>query len=132
MRTIPLSNAQPFRLVFSAINSFLHLADRSDQLRSLRSIREVLDRDGLLVLDLLHPTPDTLKRMDDRYTFDASWQLSADRRVERFSYRQLDVAEQTIMTTLFYDLVDVEGNIKRTTTSYSTRYIHRFEMESLL
>jgi ubiquinone/menaquinone biosynthesis C-methylase UbiE len=121
-----------FNLVFSTINSFLHLESRDDQIATLRAIRSVLDRNGLLVLDMFNPTPETLIRMDDRYTFDASWETASGEKVERFSHRQVDAASQMIHTTLFYDLTAIDGSMKRRTTSYLTRYVHRFEMEGLL
>jgi SAM-dependent methyltransferase len=132
MRDLSAFEAHSFRLIFSAINSFLHLPSQEDQMRSLRSIRSVLDRDGLLILDLFHPTPETLRRLHDRYALDAIWHTEDGRRIERFSYRQLDVAEQTIHTTLIYDVVALDGSVTRRTTRYDTRYVHRFEMEALI
>jgi ubiquinone/menaquinone biosynthesis C-methylase UbiE len=121
-----------FRLIFCAINSFLHLESREEQLQALRSIRRVLHRDGILVLDLLHATPGTLQRLDDQFRHDGSWTLPDDSRVDRFSQRRVRIVEQVIETELFYDRVDQNGALTRIITRYLTRYIHRFEMESLL
>ncbi len=121
-----------FRLVFVAINSFLHLESRDDQLAALREVRKVLDRDGILVIDVFNPTPETLSRMDDRYAFDAEWELDSGSSVQRFSNRQIDPIDQIVTTRLFYDLVDQHGNLTRRSTSYQMRYVHRFELELLL
>lgn len=132
MRDLSGYQANTFRLVFSAINSFLHLETRDDQIAALRAVRSVIDRDGLLVLDIFQPTPETLLRMDDRFAFDARWTMPTGENVQRFSHRQIDPSTQTIHTTLLYDVVGIDGALRRRTTTYNTRYVHRFEMEGLL
>jgi ubiquinone/menaquinone biosynthesis C-methylase UbiE len=132
MRDLQGFETDAFRLVFIAINSFLHLHSRADQLQTLTQIRRVLHRDGLLVIDVFNPTPETLTRMDDHYTFDAEWTLDSGSTVQRYSHRQLDSSEQRITTRLFYDLIALDGTVTRRTTSYVMRYVHRFELESLL
>ena len=121
-----------FRLVFVAINSFLHLESRADQIVALAEIRKLLDRDGLLIIDVFNPTPETLHRMDDRYAFDAEWQLDSGDTVQRFSHRQIDPVEQLVTTRLFYDVTGTDGQLTRRATSYRMRYVHRFELELLL
>lgn len=132
MRDLNQFGRNSFNLIIVAINSFLHLESREDQLTALSEMRRVPGRDGLLVLDLFNPTPDTLVRMEDRYTFDSRWTVPSGDRVERYSYRQLDSANQFVTTTLFYDVISASGTVTRHTTSYQMRYIHRFELESLL
>jgi ubiquinone/menaquinone biosynthesis C-methylase UbiE len=121
-----------FRLVIVAVNSFLHLETRETQLEALRQIRRVIDRDGLLLIDVFNPTPSTLARMDDHYAFDSSWTLNQEHTVQRFSQRHLDSAEQMITTRLFYDVVATDGSLRRRSTMYTMRYVHRFELELLL
>lgn len=121
-----------FRLVFIAINSFLHLESRDDQLAALEEIRKVLDRDGILIIDVFNPTPETLARMGDRLEFDAEWTLESGDIIQRFSHRQIDPMEQMVTTRLFYDRVDNSGPLTRHSTSYRMRYVHRFELELLL
>jgi ubiquinone/menaquinone biosynthesis C-methylase UbiE len=120
------------RLALCAINSFLHLTSRSDHLVALESIRRVLHRNGILALDIMHPTPAVIQRMDDTLRHDGSWTRPDGTRVDRFSQRRVRVSEQMIETLLFYDRSGLDGVVARTVTSYLTRYIHRFEMESLL
>jgi ubiquinone/menaquinone biosynthesis C-methylase UbiE len=132
MRSLDELGDQQFRLIFVAVNSFLHLESQQDQLQALGQIRKLLDRDGLLILDVFNPTPETLARMTDRYAFDGEWSVAGKGVVQRFSSRQLDSANQTISTLLFYDRVSADGNVMRLTTSYVMRYVHRFELELLL
>lgn len=132
MRDLTRFDQNAFRLVIVAVNSFLHLETQVDQITALRQIRNVLDRDGLLVVDVFNPTPQSLIRMDDRYAFDAEWNMNSGNLVQRYSHRHLDSAEQLITTRLFFDVIDESGAIARQTTTYRMRYVHRFELELLL
>ncbi|MCS7052011.1 MAG: class I SAM-dependent methyltransferase, partial [Thermomicrobium sp.] len=49
-----------YRLAIIALNGFLHLTDRAAQLRALAELHRVLCTGGLLLLDVLHPTPQQL------------------------------------------------------------------------
>lgn len=132
MREFTIENEEPFRLIFSAINSFLHLPDRQAQLDCLMNVERHLDRDGLLILDVLHPVPGFLHDIDEHLHHDHTWEREHGQTVTRLSHRRLDVSEQRITTTLFYDITDTDGLLHRHRTSYWMRYIHRFEMEGLL
>jgi len=124
--------AAHFRMVFAAINSFLHLETRERQLTALAEVHRVLHPDGILILDLFHPTPALLHAMEDGLRVDGQWPLPGGGRVDRFSTRRVYPAEQRIETTLYYDHTEPGGAVRRTVTSYTMRYIHRFEMEGLL
>jgi len=132
MRALGDLPAAHFRLVFCAVNSFLHLETRADQLLALQAVHRLLDRSGLFVLDIFHPTPSTLQTMDDRLLLDGSWMLQDGSRIERFSQRRVSPAQQIIDTTLIFDQTGTDGIVKRALTSYRTRYIHHFEMLGLL
>lgn len=121
-----------FRMVFAAINSFLHLETRGRQLTALTEVRRVLHPDGIMILDIFHPTPAVLHAMDEALRVDGQWPLPTGGRVDRFSMRRVYPAEQRIETTLYYDHTEPGGSVRRTVTSYTMRYIHRFEMEGLL
>ena len=132
MRDLGRFPDQYFRLVFAAINGFLHLPDRTQQLQALAAVRRVLHPDGLLILDIFHPTPAILGTMDDRLTRDGSWQLPGDERLDRFTHRHIFPAEQRVRTTHYYDHVGPAGAVHRTIADYDLRYVHRFELETLL
>ncbi len=121
-----------FRLVFCAVNTFLHLETRADQLAMLEEARRVLQHRGLLIIDVFHPSPTMLQSMDDRLTLDGSWDREDGSRVDRFSYRSVHVARQIVDTTLLFDLIRPDGVMRRASTSYRTRYVHYYEMIGLL
>jgi SAM-dependent methyltransferase len=132
MRALGAFPAAHFHLVFCAVNSFLHLETRDDQLLALRAARRVLHPSGLLVIDLFHPTPSVLHAMDDRLLHDGSWRLDDGTRIDRFSQRRVSPARQMIETTLILDQTGNDGVVRRSVASYRARYIHHFEMLGLL
>ncbi|MDW7982109.1 MAG: class I SAM-dependent methyltransferase [Thermomicrobium sp.] len=122
-----------YRLAIIALNGFLHLTDRAAQLRALAELHRVLCTGGLLLLDVLHPTPQQLSSLTQPLAWDGSWQTPDGGRIDRFASRSVHPAEQTITTTLFYDRTEPEvRRVTRQVVSYTLRYVHRFELELLL
>ncbi len=132
MRQLDELPTDNYHLVFCAVNSFLHLDSRSDQLDTLNSVRRVIDERGVLVIDVFHPTPAALSAMDERLTLDGDWQQPDGTRVHRFSQRRVHLAEQLIDTQLLFDFIDADGRVTRSQTNYQTRYVYHFEMVGLL
>lgn len=122
-----------FDLVFSAINSFLHLETLEDQRAALRAVARVLRRDGLFVADLLATDPVTLAAMDGRLMHDAVLSdPDTGERIDKFTTSVVDFAEQRIESTFYYDRVSQDGTLQRTVTPFVLRYLGRFEVELLL
>ena len=99
-----------FNLAFAAINSFLHVTDMDEQLAALARIRQHLNPEGLLLLDLFNPD---LGRL-----LDARGQVVLDKvmvdpktgdRVLKYRAQTVDQGLQTMHTTLILDAVDGEG-----------------------
>ncbi|MCX7623853.1 MAG: class I SAM-dependent methyltransferase [Thermomicrobium sp.] len=125
--------AGTYRLAIVALNGFLHLPDRRAQQRALGELHRVLATGGLLLLDVLHPTPEQLRALEQPFAWDGSWRLPDGARLDRFASRTVRAAEQTIATTLFYDRTDeTTGAVQRRVATYTLRYLHRFELELLL
>lgn len=121
-----------YKLVLIALNSFLHLETHADQLATLGACRRVLHPDGILIVDVFHPTPAALQALDDRFALDGDWTLPDGGRLHRFSQQRIHPADQRIDTTLFYDHLSPAGELRRTVAGYAMRYVHRFELEGLL
>lgn len=122
-----------FTLAFSAINTFLHLETRADQLAALAAASRHLTPGGLLVLDLFPPHPETLAEYDGRLVHAGTFgDPETGERIDKFSASALDPAEQRIETTFFYDRLRADGAVERVAAPFVLRYIGRFELELLL
>lgn len=120
-------------LAFSAINTFLHLPNAEAQLAALAAIRSVVIDGGLLLLDLMAPDPHYLVNLDGRIALEFSGTLPDGRRLDKWVTRTHDLASQTILTTVLFDTTDpVSGAVTRVADQYTTRYIHRWELDHLL
>jgi SAM-dependent methyltransferase len=122
----------PFGLVIFSLNGLMHLSDMAAQRAALASARRALDPRGMLVIDVLNPTPELLATLDGRVQHEGSWQKSAGTVVDRFSARAHDSAEQRIDTELWYDLTDAEGHIQRVRSRFPMRYLVASELALLL
>jgi SAM-dependent methyltransferase len=124
---------KPYWMAFSAINSFLHLPSVDDQIAALQAIRSVMVTGGILLLDLMVPEPHYLASLDGRVQVELATTLPDGRRLDKLVSRTHDLAEQTIHTTVYFDVLDqASGQLMRVADSYATRYIQRFELEHLL
>jgi SAM-dependent methyltransferase len=122
----------PFGLVIFSLNGFMHLPVLGEQRAALASARRALDPRGMLVVDLLNPTPELLTTLDGRVRHEGSWQKSGGTMVDRFSVRTHDSAEQTIDTALWYDLIDPTGQLRRVRSGFPMRYLLASELALLL
>jgi SAM-dependent methyltransferase len=122
----------PFGVVFVALNGLMHLSEARDQRRVLQSARNALDPRGLLLVDVLNPTPEALRSFDHSLVHEGTWALEDGTRVDKFATRRVSPASQTIQTDLWYDLTAPDGRLRRVATSFPMRYVHAAELELML
>jgi SAM-dependent methyltransferase len=122
----------PFGLVIFSLNGLMHLATMPAQRAALASARRALDPRGMLVIDLINPTPELLTTLDGRVRHEGSWRKSDGTMVDRFSARTHDAAMQTIDTELWYDLIDPAGHVRRVRSGFPMRYLVASEIALLL
>jgi SAM-dependent methyltransferase len=122
----------PFGLVIFSLNGLMHLSDIAVQRAALVSARRALDSRGMLVIDLLNPTPELLAALDGRVQHEGVWRKTDGTVVDRFSARTHDSAEQRIDTELWYDLTDSAGQVRRVRSRFPMRYLGASELELLL
>jgi SAM-dependent methyltransferase len=133
IRTLAKVGGRNFGLVFSAINSFLHLATQTDQLAALGAAIGQLRPGGALVLDIFPPHPDILNEYDGRLLHAGTYtDPHTGERIDKFSSTVLDSAEQRMDTTFFYDRLQADGRVARTAAPFTFRYITRYELQLLL
>jgi SAM-dependent methyltransferase len=122
----------PFGLAIIALNGLLHVAEPGGQRRVLSSVRKALDPRGMLLVDVLNPTPETLRSLDHAVSHEGVWFMSDGTRIDKFAARRVAAAAQTIATELWYDLTGADGSLRRIATSMPMRYLHRSELELML
>jgi SAM-dependent methyltransferase len=122
----------PFGLVIFSLNGLMHLSVIAEQRAALASARRALDPRGMLVLDLLNPTPELLTTLDGRVRHEGSWRKSEGTLIDRFSVRTQDSAEQRIDTELWYDLIDTAGHMRRVRSGFPMRYLAASELALML
>jgi SAM-dependent methyltransferase len=122
----------PFGVAIIALNGLLHLADGRAQREALASVRQALDPRGLLLIDVLNPTPETLRGLDHSLVHEGVWYLADGRRVDKFASRRVAPATQSIATELWYDLTGPDGAVQRIATSLPMRYLYPSELELML
>ena len=122
----------PFGVVLASLNSLLHLDTPEAQRAALAAARRALDPRGQLLIDIMNPTPDTLRGLDGALVHEGGWSREDGSRIDKFSARRIDTSEQTISTDLWYDVSAADGAVRRVATRYRMRYLHRAELELLL
>jgi SAM-dependent methyltransferase len=122
-----------FKLILVPYNTFAQFGEQADQLTALRRFHDLLDDDGLLVLDLPNAceafaTQDigalVLERM---FTEPESGHL-----VMQHSVSSLDRTAQQLHVTWIYDEIAGDGTVRRTLAPLVLRYVFPGEMDLLL
>jgi SAM-dependent methyltransferase len=130
VRTLDLG--EQFRLAIFGLDSFGLLPTVDDQLAALRRIRQHLEPDGLLVIDLSNGNGRGAEPADELVLQHAGVDPETGRQLSKWTARATDHAEQVDHYTYFYDDVQEDGTVRRTTTALALRYFGRFELELLL
>lgn len=124
--------ADTFGVAIFSLNGLMHLQDQAAQLAALSEAARVLDPRGQLVIDLFNPTPEYLNHLGTGAHLEGSWQLPDGREVEKWSYRTLHPATQTIDTRIWYDTIMEDGAVHRLRAAFTLRYLHAAELALLL
>ncbi len=122
----------PFGVAILALNGLLHLETQRDQRACIASTLKCLDPRGLLLIDILNPTPDTLRGLDHSLSHQGTWRRPDGSHVDRFTSTKVNIASQRIDTDLWYDITEPDRTLRRVRTSFVMRYLHLAELELLL
>lgn len=132
MQTLNLPQKN-FEFAFIPINTFMHCLTTAQQYDTLRALHRHLQPGGTLVIDLYHPSPETLLESDGRMLLaDQIVDDLTGNTVQWFVTRHLEVDQQIQNVTYLLDEIGQDGILRRSTFSFPMRYLHRFEMELLL
>ncbi len=123
-----------YALIFIAFNGFVHAMTTEDQLRTLRTCREHLAKDGILVFNIFYPGLAIIAGEEGSPVLEAEvahpetglpvriYDTRRYNRVEQIQYSQIEIQE-----------LDAEGHISASHRSETTmRWTFKPEMELLL
>jgi SAM-dependent methyltransferase len=123
-----------FDLAVIAVKSFAYLISRVDQQRALAAVAAHLRPGGLLVLDLLHPSPAWLLEPSGSLRQDLV-QYVPERGVtvaRTEAVVSTDLAAQVRVIRSAYEIVADDGSVTKRFVEWPYRYTYRFEAEHLL
>ena len=121
-----------FGLVVIGLNGLMHLDTPDSQRRALAAARMALDPRGLLLIDVVNPTPETLRGFEVGLVHEGSWSLPGGDAVDKFASRTLHHDAQQIETHLWYDRTGPDGAMRRLKTDFTLRWVTRAELELML
>lgn len=127
-----------FNLIIIPFRAFLHLLTSEDQRQALLNIREHLADGGRLIINNFDPRLDIIAahdgplggalKKDDEFIHPET-----KRHVVVWDSRQYDPGDQTVDQLFIYEELDDEGrSLSRVFSTYTLRYLYRFEMQYLL
>jgi SAM-dependent methyltransferase len=133
MLDLPGRIGGPYNMAFCALNTFAYLTSTADQLKMLRGLAPHLVTHGILIVDLTPPFPPLFAPDDGLLVHQGSFHDDEGKvTLHKLVWGRADNAAQTHDVTIFYDAVDVEGNVTRITDELTLRWTGRYEMELLL
>ncbi len=127
-----LGRTNHYGLVIIGLNGLMHLPTPEAQRRCLQAAHRALDPRGQLIIDVINPAPDTLQSLERGMVHEGGWTMPDGRHVDKFGARKLSPMAQTIDTQLWYDIIEPNGVVRRTMSSFTLRYLHRAELELML
>lgn len=120
-----------YRLATIPFRAFLHMESTEDQIRALRCIREHLEPEGLLALNVFYPNADFIAAHHGvrKLAMEAD---AAGGPVEVWDVSRYDRARQTVSVERQVIATNPDGSPTTTEYGFTLRWIYRFEMELLL
>lgn len=129
MRSFELG--RKFPMIFIPFNSFQMLETRANQEACLTCVSRHLASGGLFILAIFAPSYDRLVKRS-MFTYLGTHELPDGSTLSRTESAKYDFINQMISVEWIYDVVDPQGNLKRTLWQFPVRYLWRFEAELLL
>ena len=131
MAATPLPD-DTFGTVILALNGLLHATTSSTQRAVLAEAHRVLDPRGLLFLDVPNPHAGVFDFSDHGVVREGAWTLPDGSEVSKFSSRTIHRADQTVSTSIWYDVTQADRSVHRHATSFDLRYIYPSELLLML
>ena len=122
-----------FRMVLLTYNMLTHFREQAAQIELLKRLRELVDDDGVLVIDLPNAGNVYASEDTDAVTLERTFVVpDSGHLVMQQSVSTLDRAEQLLHVTWIYDEVTADGTLKRVYAPLIVRYFFLAELRLLL
>jgi SAM-dependent methyltransferase len=122
-----------FKLVLLPYNALMHFHEQDVQLALLHRLREWIDDDGLLVLDLPNAGETFATEDSDSVILERTFiEPETGHLVMQQSVSQLDRVTQMLQVTWIYDEITGDGTVRRTYAPHRLRYFFYPELRLLL
>lgn len=124
---------QRFKLVLLSYNSLMHFHEQADQLALLRRLRQWIEPDGLLVVDLPNAGETFATQDSDAITLERTFvEPESGHMVMQQAVSYLDRVQQLMEVTWLYDEINEDGVVTRTVAPVIFRYFFYPEVALLL
>ncbi|MCA9860275.1 MAG: class I SAM-dependent methyltransferase, partial [Thermomicrobiales bacterium] len=127
-----LTQDERYGAVIIAIDSLLHATSAAAQIELLRVAHRNLAEGGILLVDILHPTPGHLLNLDSSLTFAGTWSTDDGSKLDKLVAQSTDIAEQIIASEIWYEVTAGNGTVRRVRTAFEQRWIGSGELELML
>lgn len=124
--------AETFGVAIIALDSLLHATTLDEQLAVLRAAWQALDPRGQLIVDVVHATPARLMAMDGGLAFSGSWEMDNGARLDKLVSQSIEPSEQLIHSEIWYEVTHPSGDVHRSRTGFTQRWIGPGELLLML
>ncbi len=124
--------AETFGVAIIGLDSLLHATTQEEQLATLHAAWQALDPRGQLIVDVLHATPARLTAMDGGLAFNGTWEMDDGSRLDKLVSQSIEPAEQLINSEIWYEVTARNGQVKRTRTGFTQRWLGSGELLLML
>ncbi|HEX2924418.1 MAG TPA: class I SAM-dependent methyltransferase [Chloroflexota bacterium] len=124
-----------FGMALVALSSFQHLVGMADQRRALERLSAHLQTGGLLVMDVINPSPEWLSAGDGTLVHQYTAPFPDDDgpdTMSKFVARTTLFEQQREQWLLIYDRTTPDGTLYRQSFDMETQFLFRYEAELLL
>lgn len=128
-----LNLERQFKMAIIAASSLMHFTTPVDQAALLRSIGQHLERNGLLLIDVVNPYQELLTEPDGVLVHEYTrLDPKSGRTITKLRSWRVDQASQTVAVQYFYDEVARDGAVRRTPVKFDLHYFVSAELSLLL
>jgi SAM-dependent methyltransferase len=122
----------PFRIIVFSLNALMHLSTPEAQLDALTNARKAMALGGLLIVDVMNPSPGYLEDLARGSIHEGCWTLEDGTAVDKWAVRDIDSVRQQVETVVWYDNVTPAGHLTRFRSQFTLRYLHPHELALML